>query len=169
MARRKSTGTTPAESSNGHQTIARLADEVLPTLIARLGASGLGELEVRQDGWRVRLRREMGPAPTDHARHKPRSGNPGHADNPGEDRGVRRERGRLAIDSPAVGYYQPRDGLAVGMSVRGGDVLGQVEVLGVRHEVVAPEDGIMAAVLAEAGQAVEYGQPLARLEPEGRG
>ncbi len=40
-----------------HAAIDRLASELLPALIAKLGATGLGELEVRQDGWRVRLRR----------------------------------------------------------------------------------------------------------------
>ena len=40
-----------------HAAIDRLASELLPALIAKLGATGIGELEVRQDGWRVRLRR----------------------------------------------------------------------------------------------------------------
>jgi biotin carboxyl carrier protein len=40
-----------------HAAIDRLASELLPALIAKLGATGLGELEVRQDGWRIRLRR----------------------------------------------------------------------------------------------------------------
>ena len=30
---------------------------LLPALIAKLGATGLGELEVREGEWRVRLRR----------------------------------------------------------------------------------------------------------------
>jgi biotin carboxyl carrier protein len=162
-------------------TIAHLADEVLPLLIARLGASGLGELEVRQDGWRVRLRRSLnGVNETGHpsaaggrgsASSRPAERRPDHAPTADAtaESASRRERGRLAITSPGVGYYQPRDGLAVGMSVRGGDLLGHVEVLGVRQQVVAPEDGILATLAAEAGEAVEYGQMLARLEPaEGR-
>lgn len=43
-----------------HAAIDRLADELLPSLVARLGASGLGELEVREGAWRVRLRRPAG-------------------------------------------------------------------------------------------------------------
>ncbi|MDQ3870875.1 MAG: hypothetical protein M3301_04570, partial [Chloroflexota bacterium] len=42
--------------------LARLADEVVPVLMARLEASGLAELEVRENGWRVRLRRALPPA-----------------------------------------------------------------------------------------------------------
>ena len=47
---------TPAERSAEHAAIERLSDELLPALIAKLGATGLGELEVREGGWRVRLR-----------------------------------------------------------------------------------------------------------------
>jgi biotin carboxyl carrier protein len=47
----------PAERAADHAAIDRLTDELLPALIAKLGATGLGELEVREGGWRVRLRR----------------------------------------------------------------------------------------------------------------
>jgi biotin carboxyl carrier protein len=179
MARERHAQVAEAEEENGRQTIGRLADQILPLLIARLGASGLGELEVRQDGWRVRLRRgaTSGAAAEDASRPRaagspaPRPPDRRH-DSAGQGEspdGGRRERGRLAISSPAVGYYQPRDGLAVGASVRGGDLLGHVDVLGVRQDVVAPEDGIVAVLSAQPGEAVEYGQTLARLEPaEGR-
>lgn len=158
------------------QTISRLAEEVLPVLISRLAASGLGELEVRQDGWRVRLRRPVNGAepastrpPRSPSRKPERRGDSGSAQSDQQpDGGSRREHGRVPITSPAVGYYQPREGLAVGTSVRGGDLLGHVDVLGVKRDVVVPQDGIIAAHTAQPGEAVEYGQPLARLEPEGR-
>ncbi len=46
-----------AERSADHAAIERLSGELLPALIAKLGATGLGELEVREGAWRVRLRR----------------------------------------------------------------------------------------------------------------
>jgi biotin carboxyl carrier protein len=46
-----------AERSADHAAIDRLSGELLPALIAKLGATGLGELEVREGAWRVRLRR----------------------------------------------------------------------------------------------------------------
>jgi biotin carboxyl carrier protein len=52
-----------AERAADHAAIDRLADELLPALIAKLGATGLGELEVREGGWRVRLRRPAEGAP----------------------------------------------------------------------------------------------------------
>lgn len=47
---------TASARAGDHAAIARLADELLPALIAKLGASGLGELEVREGEWHVRLR-----------------------------------------------------------------------------------------------------------------
>ncbi len=40
-----------------HAAIDALADELIPALIAKLGATGLGEIEVREGEWKVRLRR----------------------------------------------------------------------------------------------------------------
>lgn len=48
---------TADERAADHAAIDRLSEELLPALIAKLGATGLGELEVREGGWRVRLRR----------------------------------------------------------------------------------------------------------------
>jgi biotin carboxyl carrier protein len=62
----------PDERAADHAAIDRLADELLPALIAKLGATGLGELEVREGGWRVRLRRPgEGAAPAGHRERRP--------------------------------------------------------------------------------------------------
>ncbi|HTS14242.1 MAG TPA: biotin/lipoyl-containing protein, partial [Candidatus Sulfotelmatobacter sp.] len=63
-----------------------------------------------------------------------------------------------------VGYFSPLGSLTAGVTVRSGDVLGHVDVLGVRQDVVAPADGVVGRYLAEAGEAVEYGQELVRME-----
>jgi acetyl-CoA carboxylase biotin carboxyl carrier protein len=47
---------TPEERLEDHAAIERLAVDLVPALIAKLGASGLGELDVREGDWRVRLR-----------------------------------------------------------------------------------------------------------------
>jgi biotin carboxyl carrier protein len=75
------------------------------------------------------------------------------------------EAARWSATSPAVGYYIANERTPVGRAVAAGDVLGWVEVLGVRQEVVAPRDGVVGRLLAEAGQAVEYGQELLILDP----
>ena len=71
---------------------------------------------------------------------------------------------RAVATSPAVGFFQPRPGLATGARVRAGDRLGTIDVLGVPHEVVAPTDGIVGATVVEPGEPVEYGQPVVEIE-----
>jgi biotin carboxyl carrier protein len=130
-----------------------LTDEVLPALIARLRASRLAELEVRKDGWRIRLRRDLRAV-----RRSPR----GHA---GDAHRADDEDPSGEARSPAVGYFSPARGLVVGQGVTAGDTLGSVDVLGIAQEVTAPVGGIVSAVLAETGQAVEYGQVLVEIDP----
>ncbi len=50
-------GRDPQARLEDHEAIVKLADALLPSLIAKLGATGLGEIEVREGDWRVRLRR----------------------------------------------------------------------------------------------------------------
>jgi oxaloacetate decarboxylase (Na+ extruding) subunit alpha len=132
-----------------------LTSEIVPALIARLRASRLAELEVRSDGWRVRLRRDL-RTPRRSARGHAGDGHPG-TELEGDPAGAAR--------SPAVGYFSPVRGLVVGQVVAAGDSLGSVDVLGIAQEVTAPLGGVVSAVLAEAGQAVEYGQVLAEIDP----
>ena len=55
----------PSDRLADHAAIDALANELIPALIAKLGASGLGEIEVREGDWKVRLRRPAdGVAPT---------------------------------------------------------------------------------------------------------
>jgi biotin carboxyl carrier protein len=176
---------------------------VLPTLTAHFAASGLAELEVRRDGWRIRLRRADPAAPTIQAVAMSASGTgpvggapstngarpgaglavgPGRDGPPGSDSvgqatspsaagassasaaGADPSAASPRAFSPAVGTFAPLADLVPGREVRSGEVLGFVDVLGVRQEVVAPVEGRIRRILAEAGEAVEYGQELVRLE-----
>ncbi|MEP7378249.1 MAG: biotin/lipoyl-containing protein [Chloroflexota bacterium] len=153
-----------AADTDERATIARVADEVVPALIERLASSDLGELEVRQDGWRVRLRRAMnGDAATApvaaQAPHKPAA--VAHAT---DQQPPRREPVRGQVKSPAVGFFALRDGVAAGSKVRSNDIVGFVDVLGVRQEVVSPADGVLKSLDVEPGQAVEFGQVIGRVE-----
>lgn len=151
--------------TDARRTIARLTADTLPRLIERLTKSELGELEVRDKGWRIRLRRPIANAAapvvggalvsdTHHARAATVTRSH-HSPRPDASRGV--------VTSPAVGYFVPRAGVGVGFKVGRGDTLGHVDVLGVRQEVIAPIEGSLAALNVEAGQAIEYGQPIARI------
>ena len=134
-----------------------LTDEVLPALIARLRASRLGELEVRSGDWRIRLRRDVN---AHHSRAV--GGTTGAGGQTGT--GAAELLGSVAR-SPAVGYFTPSPDLALGASVQAGDPLGSIDVLGIAQDVTAPDNGIVSRVLAEDGQAVEYGQALADIDP----
>lgn len=165
-----------ADRAADHAAIDRLAGDLLPALIAKLGATGLGELEVREGAWRVRLRRppaattarsgrateratgerlERGPERPPRAQHLHQ-----HPDLPA----TPRSDSRSVATSPAVGIFQPRKDLGAGSRVRAGDPLGAVDMLGVAQEVIAPVDGMVGASLVEPGDAVEYGQELIVIE-----
>ena len=162
-----------------HAAIDRLSDGLLPALIAKLGATGLGELEVRQGSWRVRLRRPAtaGAGRERRVTDRDRS-SPERAAGGGERGSERAPRGhhhaeppmsvrtdsRNVATSPAVGVYQPRKDLSAGSKVRAGDRLGAVDMLGIAQEVVSPVDGIVGTSLVESGDAVEYGQELIVIE-----
>ena len=173
-----------------HAAIDHFADELLPALVAKLGASGLGEIEIREGTWRVRLR-----MPADGnavAARRPASGRTGSraADAPHAERARADSPGaagtgavpgslstvtapasapavgpsRLVATSPAVGYFRPRGDLSAGTKVRAGDRIASVDVLGIGQDVVAPGDGLIGATLVEPGEPVEYGQAIIVLE-----
>ena len=167
-----------AGRSADHAAMDRLTTELLPALIVKLGATRLGELEVREDSWRVRLRR-FGDGAAGHERRTSERGErstwsaggsasgPGHASGQGSASGhdgSGRADGRTIATSPAVGIFQPRPDARAGTKVRAGDRLGSVDVLGIQQEVVAPTDGVVGACLVEPGDAVEYGQNLIVIE-----
>ena len=54
--------------------------------------------------------------------------------------------------------------LAEGSIINDGDVIGFIESMNNRYEVRADMGGVIGATLVEDGEAVEYGQPLARFD-----
>lgn len=158
----------PTPPASDHSELRRVAADLLPSLIARFGESRLGELEIRRDGWRIRLRRGAGSAPAVVAEKAPsRRATSARASAGRGEVASGTEHGRIVVTSMAVGYFHPAETLQVGQRVRSGDVLGHVDMLGVRHDAVAGADAMVSRVLAEAGQAVEFGQELVRLDRSG--
>jgi acetyl-CoA carboxylase biotin carboxyl carrier protein len=175
MTRPEQPPRTPAQRAADHAAIAELSDALLPALVARLATSGLGELEVREGDWKIRLRR-----PPQAATGTRRSGRHGAAtaaspERPSRDTAVvpavirsdgppdPAERRSLAT-SPAVGVFRPV--VAVGSRVRAGDRVAVVDMLGIPQDVAAPIDGTLVEVFVEAGEAVEYGEDVAAVEPD---
>jgi acetyl-CoA carboxylase biotin carboxyl carrier protein len=70
------------------------------------------------------------------------------------------------VTSPMVGtfYRAPSPGAAefvkIGDTVKEGQTLCIIEAMKLMNEIESDKDGVVKEVLAENGQAVEYGQPL---------
>lgn len=78
-----------------------------------------------------------------------------------------------AIESPSVGLFwrAPSPGappfVEVGQKVSAGDTVAIVEVMKLMNHVASPVDGVVTAILVENGGAVEYGQTIVVVDPEG--
>ena len=156
-----------AQRQADHAGLARLSETLVPALVQKLNGSGLGELEVREGDWRVRLRRPAGAAGPAR-RERPRAA--AHA--PAAHAATRpaapetpRDPDRVAATSPAVGVF--RATAATGTRVRQGDRVAVVDLLGIPQDVVAPIDGIVVELLVETGNAVEYGEEVVMIAETG--
>ena len=144
--------------------IARAAADLVPALSERLARHGLGEIEVSRGSLRVRV--SAAGQPTKSAASSA-SGETGASDGPAADVRATEPARSVAVASPAVGFFVYADGLGPGRGVEKGEPLGHVEMLGVRHDVRAPRSGTVRHLVAETGEAVEYGQVVVELEPTG--
>jgi acetyl-CoA carboxylase biotin carboxyl carrier protein len=138
------------------EQIERAAAELVPQLSERLITHGLGEIEVRRGDLRVRV-----------VASPPRSGSPAPSAAPSTARATPLPTAddTHAVTAPAVGYFLFADGLGPGLAIEKGDALGYIDVLGVRHDVRAPRSGTVRNLVAESGEAVEYGQVVIEIEP----
>jgi len=143
--------------------ISHAAAELVPQLTERLHRHGLGEIEVARGDLRLRISAAAGSAPVQPTAETPptaasaRNGDVGAGASPSLPSSV-------GVASPAVGFFVYADGLGPGLEVIKGDPLGHVEMLGVRHDVRAPRGGTVRHLVAESGEAVEYGQVVLELE-----
>ncbi|MDX9740915.1 MAG: acetyl-CoA carboxylase biotin carboxyl carrier protein [Gammaproteobacteria bacterium] len=74
------------------------------------------------------------------------------------------------ITSPIVGsfYRAPAPGappfVEVGQRVKVGDTLCVIEAMKMMNQIESDKDGVVAAIMVENGQPVEYGQPIFVIE-----
>lgn len=153
------------DADDALQAISRAADELVPQLTERLDRYGLGEVEIEQGDLRLRVARWAPAGQGAQASTAPARGEARQAASPPGGATADRHDPTLGVSSPAVGFFVYADGLGPGLSVEKGDALGQVEMLGIRHDVRAPRGGTVRHLVAESGEAVEYGQVVVELEP----
>jgi acetyl-CoA carboxylase biotin carboxyl carrier protein len=152
------------DSDHALDAIASAAETLIPELTERLRRHGLGEIEVSVADLRLRVTESAArdpapgsavvapgaPAPAPQPPAHAAEGTPAPA--------------AIPVTSPGVGFFLYADGLGPGLHVAKGDALGHVEVLGVRHDVRAPRAGTVRHLVAESGEAVEYGQVVVDME-----
>jgi acetyl-CoA carboxylase biotin carboxyl carrier protein len=140
-----------------HAQLVRWAEE----LAQLVKDSRMSELRLEQGNQSLRIRRstdESGPAPAAAASEAPRAV-PTRADSSGEDFGT-------PVSSRFVGVFRsqhPKTGkpmIQANDTAESNQVLGWVECMGIRHEVVAPRAGTVAEVLVDDAEPVEFGQVL---------
>lgn len=68
------------------------------------------------------------------------------------------------VESPSVGYFNLEKGVRSGSKVQSGDVLGRVMAVGHANEVHATATGQVTELLVKDGDALEYGQAIARIK-----
>jgi acetyl-CoA carboxylase biotin carboxyl carrier protein len=145
--------------------------ELIRELADLLSETGLTEIEIEQDGLRVRVARQasatlanvplaasaVSPTPPTLAMPAP----PGAIDadkHPG------------TVTSPMVGtaYLAPEPGakpfVDVGSTVRAGDTLLIIEAMKTMNQIPAPRSGTVIQILVEDGTPVEFGEPLMIIE-----
>lgn len=145
----------------------------LEALIAIFEKSGLTEIEIEEDGRRMRLQKGgLAPPPMTTQITMPQAQHSATADSvPGAGDGPALDDGLITIDSPMVGtfYRAPAPGEAPfvkeGDSVSSGDTVCIVEAMKLMNEVSAKSSGTIEKILVENGEPVEFGQPLFAVRP----
>lgn len=140
--------------------------DLIRELASLLGETDLSEIEIEQEGLRVRVARTMtvqasapalaAPAPA----AQPAAAPAAAAAKPGGN----------AVTSPMVGtaYRSPEPGapafIEVGKTVKTGETLLIVEAMKTMNHIPAPKSGTVKRILVEDGTPVEFGTPLMIVE-----
>ena len=143
---------------------------LIRSLAALLKETELSEIEIEQEGFRVRVSRSGPVAAAAHAEPPRAPRTPASSDAPGAAAAADPAHHPGMVPSPMVGtvYRSSAPGtkpfVEVGERVAEGQTLLIVEAMKHMNEVPAPRSGLVTAILVEDGQPVEYGEPLAIIE-----
>lgn len=126
-------------------------------LIETVSRSGLSKFEYEEDGVKVQMEK---PEALQAAAVLPPTEEGPQAEEAAEDH---------VVTCPLVGifYEAPEEGakpfVKVGDTVKKGQTLAIVEAMKLMNEIESEFDGVITEVMAENGQAVEFGQELFRI------
>ena len=150
--------------------------KIIKQVVDLMKRSELSEFEFEEEGFKLRLSRKNGDAPTHFIQAAPQpvaapqeasatpaagqSGSPA----PAEEKGV------TTVNSPMVGTFYCAGSPESPPFVKPGDKVSNdtivciIEAMKVMNEIQAEMSGTILEVLAENGEAVEYGQPLFKIK-----
>ena len=143
--------------------------DLIHELTKLLDETGLTEIEIEQDGQRVRVARGAAVSPTTvitAQRATPAA--PPVAESVSAPLDAAKHPG--VVSSPMVGtaYVAAEPGakpfVDVGSKVKAGDTLLIIEAMKTMNQIPAPRAGTVIQILFEDGQPVEFGQPLVIIE-----
>ncbi len=187
MSAPKEQSETPNRRVRSAKPAASVNMDELRELIALLRENGLAELELENEGFRVRLRRESAggasyvadvspapasaPVPAAPAPSPPPTTGPTH---PGTHASTEasQDQDLHIIPSPIVGtfYRSPSPSadafVKIGSNVEPETVVCIIEAMKLMNEIQAETSGEVVKIYVENGQPVEYGQPLFGIKPQ---
>jgi acetyl-CoA carboxylase biotin carboxyl carrier protein len=147
------------ESGNDQNSTEELIGAVRE-LISLMGKGGISELDLTSGDVSIRLRGALtSAAPVAVAA-------PANGAVPSAEPAI--EEGHV-VTAPMIGTYYaaPAPGedpfVQIGDEVEIGQVIGIIEAMKIMNEIIADSAGVVAEILVENAQAVEYGSPLIRL------
>ena len=142
--------------------------ELIHELTKLLDETGLTEIEIEQDGQRVRVARGAVAAPAPAPRAAPAAIPQPLTESISKPIDPAKHPG--AVVSPMVGtaYGSPEPGakpfIEVGSRVKSGETLLIIEAMKTMNQIPATRAGTVTQILVEDGQPVEFGQPLVIIE-----
>ncbi len=151
--------------TEGSDAEKRVDQELIRALAKLLKETELSEIEIEQNGLRVKVARHFANGALPVSAAPPASAapqTPPPDDNPSKHPG--------AVPSPMVGtvYLAPEPGapafVKLGDTVTQGQTLLIVEAMKTMNHIAAPRAGRITRILVQNGQAVEYGEPLVIIE-----
>ena len=144
-------------------------------LIELLQGTDIAEIEIENEGRRVRIRRGVTPDVQDivvqAAPGKPEAEGGAKTAKGSANAEAEPDSSVITVKSPIVGtFYRSASPelppfIELGADVVKGQVLCIIEAMKLMNEIESETDGNIVRILAESGQAVEYGQPLFIIKP----
>ena len=141
--------------------------EMIRDLARLLDETGLGEIEIEQEGLKVRVARPAAPAVAASV-HAPAAAAGAPAPEPRKATDAASHPG--VVKSPMVGtaYCAPAPGAPTfvepGGEVKEGQIILIIEAMKTMNPIPAPRSGRVSEILVTDGQPVEYGEPLMVIE-----